>query len=592
MKWFTKFYILLAVSILLSCTQQKDFNPEITKDELYAHIDFLASDSLMGRLPGTPFDRVAAKYIKDHMELSGFELLGKNGYQFFEFIDHQDIGNNNSLSVNSKAKTLGTDYSVFSFSSNDTLASTVVFVGYGFSIHTGSLIWDDYLPINIEDKWAIILRGDPDYDNNDSPFANYSSDRYKAMVAKEQGAAGVIFVSGNGFDSSDELVSTKQKSFDIGIPVIQVKRSVADEILKASGNDVKSLEQKLIDSKKPLTLVVGANVCARTDVITKKKNTQNVVALIEGTHPVLKNQYVVVGAHYDHLGSGGKNSSSRMPDTLAIHNGADDNASGVAAILEIAQKFTKYQPQRSVVVVAFGAEELGLLGSRFFTDNPLLSIDSISAMINIDMLGRMNEEKNLQIGGVKTSLETEALLNTVNESHGFSLLLSPQGYGPSDHASFYSKEIPVFFFSTGAHMDYHTPFDDIEAINFDGLLAGTDFIYDVVAELANATQMLTFQEAGPAAPQSRHGRELKVRLGIMPDVSGVNNNGLKILGVSDNQPAFHAGLKMGDVITAIDGKSINNIQDYMFRLQDLEVGNTISLEFKRDGETRVVLVQL
>lgn len=592
MKLFTKLYILLAVSMLFSCTQQKDFNPEITKDELYAHIDFLASDSLMGRLPGTPFDRVAAKYIKDYMELSGFELLGKNGYQFFEFIDHQDIGNNNTLSVNSNLKTIGTDYSVSSFSSSDTLASSVVFVGYGFSIHSGNLIWDDYMPINIKDKWALILRGDPDYENNDSHFANYSSDRHKAMVAKENGAAGVIFVSGYTFDSRDELVSTKQKSFDIGIPVIQVKRSIADEILKASGNDLKSLEQKLIDSQKPLTFVVGANVCVRTDVITKKKNTQNVVALIEGTHPVLKNQYVVVGAHYDHLGSGGRNSSSRMRDTLAIHNGADDNASGVAAILEIAQKFTKFQPQRSVVVVAFGAEELGLLGSSFFTENQIIPIDSISAMINIDMLGRMNEEMNLQIGGVKTSLEAETILNSANENYGLNLSFSPQGYGPSDHASFYSKEIPVFFFSTGAHMDYHTPFDDVDSINFDGLLTGAEFIYEVVAELANSSQMLTFQEAGPATPQSRHGRELKVRLGIMPDVSGVNNNGLKILGVSDNQPAFHAGLKTGDVITAIDGKTINNIQDYMFRLQELEVGNTISLEYKRDGETIVVLVQL
>jgi hypothetical protein len=438
----------------------------------------------------------------------------------------------------------------------------------------------------------MILRGDPDYENNDSPFANFAADRYKAMVAKDNGAAGVILLSGSIFDKRDELVSTKQKSFEIGIPVIQVKRELANEILKASGHEIEMLEQKLIESQKPFSFVVGANVCSRTDVVTKKKNTQNVLAIIEGSDPALMNQYIVLGAHYDHIGMGGPKSSSRQPDTLAAHNGADDNASGVAAILEIGQKFTKTKPKRSIVIVAFGAEEMGLLGSRFFTENPLIPLDSISAMINIDMLGRLNEERNLQIGGVKTALESEEILIRINEKYGFNLSLSPQGYGPSDHASFYSKEVPVFFISTGPHTHYHTPFDDIDKINFDGLRESADFIFDIANELANAEQRLTFQEAGPATPQSRHGNELKVRLGIMPDVSGGDNNGLKILAVNENQPAYVAGLKKGDIITAIDGKPIKNIQDYMFRLQELSVGNTISLEFNRDGEVHVTLVQL
>ena len=592
MKILTRIAIVLALCILASCAQRQDVNPEITHDELYAHIDFLASDSLMGRLPGTPFDRVAAKYIKDYLELSGLEMLGKNGYQFFEYIDHQDLGSSNSMSVNKKALELGKDYTVFSFSSSDTLSASVVFVGYGFNLGATDISWDDYIPVSVNGKWVVILRGDPDFENSESPFAPYSSDRHKAQVAKDQGAAGVILVSGVNFDKEDDLVSTKQKSFDIGIPVVQVKRSVANAILKTNGNRVEDIEEKIIQERAPKSFTASANVCVRSDVVTKKKHTQNVVALVEGKHPVLKNQYVVIGAHYDHIGMGGKGSSSRYPDTLAVHNGADDNASGVAAILEIGQKLIANPPQRSVIILAFGAEELGLLGSRYFTENPLVPIDSIVAMVNIDMFGRLNEERTLQVGGYKTSLEAEEILQRVNQSYNFNLALSPQGYGPSDHASFYNKSIPVFFFTTGPHVDYHTPNDVIELINFQGLVESSEFIFDVVTEVANAPARLAFQEAGPAAPSSRHGRELKVRLGIMPDVSGVRNDGLPVLAVTENQPAFVAGLQRGDIITAINGKPVNNIQDYMFRLQELSVGSTISLEFTRNDEVKVVLVQL
>jgi hypothetical protein len=592
MKPTYRFFALVLFVFSVACTTQTKVNPEITKDELYAHIDFLASDSLMGRQPGTPFDRVAAKYIKDFLESNGFTLIAKNGYQFFEFVDHQDFGPNNFMSVNKEPLSMGDDFTVFSFSSSDTLSAAVAFVGYGFSFSNDSLIWDDYIPVNVNGKWAMILRGDPDSESSNSPFASHSADRHKAMVAKDHGALGVIFVSGVGFDPKDEFVSSKQKTFDIGIPVVHVKRSIANKILNVSGRSLESIESKLIETKSSDSFVVGSNVCSRTEVLTKKRSTQNVVGLIEGTDPSLRNQYIIIGAHYDHIGMGGKGSSSRNPDTLAVHNGADDNASGVAAMLEIGQKLLHNKPKRSVIIVAFGSEEMGLLGSRYFTDNSIVPLESIVAMVNIDMLGRMNEDRVLQVGGVKTSLEAEDILGRVNENFKFNMALAPQGYGPSDHASFYSKNIPVFFFSTGAHVDYHTPNDIIDLINFEGLNDASHFIYDLVLKLADMPEMLTFQEAGPSAPASRHGRELKVRLGIMPDVSGVTNEGLLILAVNENQPAWLAGLAKGDIITAINGKTVNNIQDYMFRLQELTVGSTISLEFERNGEMKVVLVQL
>ena len=592
MQKITFYSILFVLCIAYSCTPKPEVNTDITKEELYAHIDFLASDSLMGRLPGTAYDRVAAKYIKDVMSESGLELLSRNGYQFIEFIDNQDIGYNNLFSVNGIYFDLRKDFMVFPFSSSDTLVSTAVFAGYGISFFSDTLIWDDYANVSVTDKWVVLLRGNPLGDDPASPLSNYGSDRYKAMVAKDQGAAGVILVSGATFDKRDQLVVSKQKNFSIEIPVVHLQRSVANYILQPTGRTIAELEKRILDTRQPLSFVVPANICARTNIITNKKSTQNVIGKVEGADPMLKNQLVVVGAHYDHIGMGGKNSSSRMPDTLAVHNGADDNASGVAAILEIAQKIAHAKPRRSVLVVAFAAEEQGLLGSRFFVENPIVPLDSIVAMINIDMLGRLNEEMELQVGGVKTSVEAEELLIKANEAYNFSLALSPQGYGPSDHASFYAYNIPVIFFSTGPHTDYHTPNDDIDRINFDGLAMATGYIYDVIHEIANASSRLTFQEAGPSQPTSRHGQELKVRLGIMPDVSGATNNGLKVLAVTENQPAHTAGLQKNDVITAINGKPVKNIHDYMFRLQELSPGSSISLEFRRNGETKVVLVLL
>jgi aminopeptidase YwaD len=591
---YIRYIVLLSLflGLSISCTEKQKVDPEITKDELYAHIDFLASDSLQGRQPGTPFDRVAAKYVKDVMEKSGIELLDKNGYQFFEFIYSQDFGEKNSLSVNGLKFEFEKDFTVFPFSKSDTLASTPVFVGYGYSISSDTLFWDDYSGLSVTDKWVLILRGNPYPEKPNTLFEKFSSDRYKAMVAKDQGAAGVILVSSQDFSPKDELFTSKQKSFDLGIPVIHVKRSVANAILIPSGKKVDDLVKVITLNKKPFPFIVGSNVCVRTQVITNKKNTQNVVGMINGTDPVLKNQYIVLGAHYDHIGMGGNNTSSRTPDSLAVHNGADDNASGVAAVLEIAQKLAAVKPKRSIVIIAFAAEEIGLLGSRYFVDSPLVPLDSIVAMINIDMLGRMNKEQNLQIGGVKTSLELENILISNNKSFGFNLSLSPQGYGPSDHASFYSKNIPVLFFSTGPHIDYHTPNDVIEAINFDGLAKSSEYIYSVLEELANMQSKLTFQESGPAEPNSRHGQELKVKFGLMPDVSGATNDGLKVLAVNENQPAAIAGILKNDIITSINGKPVNNIQDYMYRLQELSVGSTVSVEILRNDIKLVVLVQL
>jgi Zn-dependent M28 family amino/carboxypeptidase len=288
---------------------------------------------------------------------------------------------------------------------------------------------------------------------------------------------------------------------------------------------------------------------------------------------------------------GGPGSGSRAIDTVAVHNGADDNASGVAAIIELAEKTAASgENRRSVIFVAFGAEEMGLIGSKAFTADPPVVTEKMSGMFNFDMVGRLDTASNsLSIGGTKTSEESEQILNNLNP--GFNLAFSEEGVGPSDHASFYLQNVPVFFVSTGAHSDYHTPYDDTEFINFEGARKVTEYAYDLLMEVANRDSALTFQEAGAKFQRSRGGR-FKVTLGVMPDYAGMEKRGMRIDAVSKGKPADKGGMKKGDIVTAIDGKKVGNIYDYMNRLQTLEAGQTITVDVIRDNKETVLIIQL
>ena len=242
--------------------------------------------------------------------------------------------------------------------------------------------------------------------------------------------------------------------------------------------------------------------------------------------------------------------------------------------------------------MAFAAEEMGLLGSKYFTANPLIDLEKIVAVINIDMVGRLKETNELMVGGTGTSIEGEELLSNLVEETGLKLSMSPNGFGPSDHASFYIEELPVFFFSTGAHEDYHTPKDGIEGINFEGLKLLDDFIYSLSENLINSDNTLTFQEAGPMQQTTNVRRRSGVTLGIMPNFTSTENNGLGVDGVTPGRPAALGGILKGDIITAIEGKEVTNIYDYMARMNNLEFGQTITVDIIRDGEKKVFLIQL
>lgn len=567
----------------------------ITTSDVSKHIGFLASDSLKGRKPGTPESNVTSGYIRDQFKLAGLSLLGENGFQNFDLVIDVKAGDGNTLIINGVNLTQGEDFTPLPFSVNSSVSSNAVFAGYGFEIENDSVKWNDYENLEVSGKWVIILLGAPDADNPTGKFDEVVGERSKVLTAKDKGAAGVIFVSGEKRDKDDNLlkISYDKSATNSGIPVIQIKRKALNPVLKKFGMSVEKAESRIISQMESYCFSIPELFTATTEVVQTKAQTQNAVALLKGSDPLLKDQYVVLGAHYDHLGFGGYGSGSRVPDTVAVHYGADDNASGVTGLIELAGKLAsdKNKPLRSVVFIAFAAEEMGLLGSKYFTENPLVDLSKVVAMINFDMIGRLKDNKSISISGTGTSEESETILNNLKSESDLVLKYSPEGYGPSDHAAFYTENIPVFFITTGAHEDYHTPNDNLQGINLNGMVKVLTFSEKLVKTLANQPAGLTFKEAGPKS-RAKHGYNFKVTLGIMPDVSGSDNDGLGIDGVRKGGPADIGGLLKGDKIVAIDGKPIANIYDYMGRLKKLEVGQRISVDVIRKGKKEVFIIEL
>ncbi|MCK5692291.1 MAG: M20/M25/M40 family metallo-hydrolase, partial [Bacteroidales bacterium] len=313
---------------------------------------------------------------------------------------------------------------------------------------------------------------------------------------------------------------------------------------------------------------------------------------LKGSDPALNNEYVVIGAHHDHLGMGGPETSSRAPDTIAVHYGADDNASGVAGVLEASEWLSAQSPGRSVLFATFGAEEMGLIGSKYLVENAPIEMEDIQVMINLDMIGRLNEERQLQVGGVGTSPGFKNLLDSINTSYGFNLKYANEGYGPSDHAAFYAEDVPVLFISTGAHSDYHTPEDQLSAINLEGTRDVIAFASEVAVALASKSERIAFTEAGPKVRGSSRGRRGGITLGLMPDMTYDGSDGMPVMFVTEGRPAAVGGIQKGDVIVAIEGKSVGNVYDYMARLDGLKEGMSIVVQVKRDDDLIDLVVRI
>ena len=570
---------------------------EITAKELKEYVYFLASDSLKGRKPGTVEMNVAGDYILVHFKAAGLKPMAENGFQYFNIVIDATLGPENKLSLDGYDAAFRKEFIPLAFSSSGEVNASVVFAGYGFDLDLDSLKWSDYSGIDVKGKWVMIFRADPELDNTDSKFIPFSDTRSKVLTAKDKGAAGVLLVTPKGLDKDDKLMALVVENNEVtsGIPVVNIRHQIADRILAAKGISADSLENLIIAKKKPNSFETGTLLHGKVDVSQKHAKTANVIGLLEGNDKVLKDEYIVVGAHYDHLGFGGPNSGSRMPDTIAIHNGADDNASGTAMVMELAKKLCsqKAKLKRSIIFVSFSGEEMGLLGSKYFVNNPPVEIKKIKAMFNFDMVGRFDKEKNsISISGTGTSAEGDSILKVFEKGLPFTVTHSPDGYGPSDHASFYSSNIPVFFFTTGVHMDYHTPFDDADKLDYTAEKKIGDFSTALIADIDNLSKDLTFKESGKKENVGRSGRRYKVTLGIMPDFAGSEKKGLRVDGVTKDGPAYKGGMLKGDIIISVHGMKVENIYDYMARLNKLKAGMTVNVEVLRNGKVEILIIQL
>ncbi|MBX7219309.1 MAG: M28 family peptidase [Blastocatellia bacterium] len=569
----------------------------ITEESLKKHVYFLASDELQGRLPGTPGAEKAAQYIADNFKRAGLKPAGTKGYfQEFPFVSKIRLGQNNQLSFNTGKLTarLHEDFVPLSFSSTGKLEGDVVFAGFGISA-AEAMQYDDYAGLDVKDKIVLVLPFGPAGSNPHSKFAEYHPLRYKAVTAQAKGAKGLLVVADDEVFKDSQLARLHYDANfgDAGMPALIVSRQFATQLLK-SGSDVGSvhrtgiaeLEKHIATGMKPDSFTLkNVRAAIETEIIKEKEQGKNVAGWLEGSDPKLKNEVVVIGAHYDHLGLGGP--SSLAPKEGDIHNGADDNASGTAGVLELAKAFAAgARPKRSLLFLSFSAEEKGLLGSAYYTDHPVKPLGETVAMINMDMIGRMREDK-LVVQGVGTSPEWKNLLEKINGEAKLTLSLSEDGYGPSDHSSFYKKQIPVLFFFTGNHEDYHRPSDDADKINYPGERKVVSFIYQAVLNTANQDVRPAYQKAKGEDPAKSMGSGFRVYLGTIPDYAA-EVEGVKFSGVREGSPAEKAGMLAGDVLVKIAGRDIKNVYDYTYALQELKPGEETEIVVVR-GKERLTL---
>ncbi|HQW80231.1 MAG TPA: M20/M25/M40 family metallo-hydrolase [Pseudomonadota bacterium] len=549
----------------------------------------LADDAMEGRGTGTPGNDAAAKVIGGWMDALELDAPKQGRMQPFEANTGIRVGTDNRL----QDATFGSDWTPLGFSKSGDFAGDLVFAGYGIRAH--DLDYDDYAGLDVRGKIVLAMRYEPGESDDKSPFdgkkpTRYSDLRAKAIQAREAGAIALIVVSpAQTADEPDKLppLKTMGPLSDAGLPVLQVTRALADRWLAAQGTTLAKAQAAIDGRYQPASFAVtDAKTSGQVDLHPVIAKTQNVVGVWPG-RGALANQMIVVGAHFDHLGWGGQ--GSFKPDVRAIHNGADDNASGVAGMLCAAQLLKAQTDtaadQRAVMFVAFSAEEIGLGGSAWFVEHlPSGNIGEVAAMINLDMVGRMSEHK-LNILGADSASGWDALIAAANASAAtVKISAGGDGYGPSDHSSFYANGVPVVHLFTGAHEQYHSPDDDANLLN----IAGGADVARITAALAASTRdgaRLDYVRTSAAAPNAGDSRGYGAYFGSVPDYSAMEatSGGVKLSDVRPNSPAENGGLRKGDIIVGMAGITINNLYDMTFVLREHKPGDTIDVIVKRAG---------
>lgn len=590
--------LLLVTSGAVAQQQQTPSQNEPSAAKLQQHVSYLASDALDGRRTGTAGANDAARYIAGEFARLGLKPAASGPatrrgsramaryLQSFPYVAGVELGKLNEILVGPTGQrlTLSDEWVPLGFSTNGNVSGMLVFVGFG--IKAGDLNYNDYEGLPIAGNIALALPGTPDGDNPHGRFFRYVDVRWKAIAARDAGAKALLVVAQEPEFKSDRLAKFQFDNLagDVGLPIAVVSQ----QALAKLAPDVSLADlQRLASAKQQSTVKPFAGpFTITTDVVRKEVPAYNVIGVLEGSDPVAKKETIVIGAHYDHLGRGGEGSLAQRSGE--IHHGADDNASGTAGMLELARVLTSQRPRpkRTIVFIGFGGEEEGLLGSNYYVNNPAAPLSSTVAMINMDMIGRARDRK-LVIGGVGTAKEWREIISkgTADRSRSFELTLNEDGYGPSDHSSFYGKQVPVLFFWTGNHADYHKPSDTFEKINYDEEARILNLVAYIVREIDGAEKRVTYTTA-KTDPAPRTGG-FRVYLGTIPNYAE-GGDGLLIDGVRDDSPAAKAGLKAGDRIVKIGTREIKNVYDYTYALGEMKAGEEYVFEIVR-GSDRLTL---
>jgi Zn-dependent M28 family amino/carboxypeptidase len=556
-----------------------------------ADVTYLASDAMKGRGNGSPELDQAADYIAGKFREAGLQPAGDNGtyFQNFEITTGAQLGAKNELRIAGATPKINEDFIPILFSNTAEFDGPLIFAGYG--ITAPEYKYDDYANIDAKGKIVVVFEREPQADDEKSVFLGkdltaHASFTNKAINARMHGAKGIVFIT-DPAQPMDDLGPTDRQvdEADMGIPAVHVKRDFVMKPFAAKGKDLAALQKAIDKDLQPQSFEVpGITAHIATDVTRNRRTVKNVIGALPGSDPGLKDQWIVIGAHYDHLGLGNRNSLA--PSLIGQpHHGADDNASGTAGVIELARLANASKPQwkRSVLFMAFAGEEIGLLGSSNFVNHPTVPLANIDAMINMDMIGRLKDER-LFVGGVGTSPELKPDLEELDKSSPLKVEFSESGYGASDHTSFNAKKIPVLFFFSGLHTDYHKPSDTADKINAEGAVQVLSLIYGLTSKLASETPKLAYNEVAQPIPASRGGgRGYGPYFGSVPDFRD-DIKGVLFSDVQNNSPAAKAGLKAGDIMVEFDGKQIQNLNDYAYTLRAKKPGDVVSVVVKRNGE--------
>ncbi len=573
--------------LLLVCATAFADDAKLTKS-IETDIRTLAAPNMEGRGLGTKGIGLAADYIEGRLRALGLQpAFGKSHRQPFPVKMGVSLGDRNKLEGVADG-----DWTPLGFSSAGAFSGPLVFAGYG--IDATPIGYNDFDGIDVKGKVVLMLRYEPQEKDDNSKFdgrrpSRWSAMRYKVLKARERGAVAVIFTTGpiqdEGKDKVPPLVNDGPES-PAGIAVIQVKTSVAQRWLKDAGIDLAQFQKDVDADLKPRSRLLAASVSGVADVKPQFDNGENIAAILPGRGS-LANEVIVLGAHYDHLGYGGE--GSMKPNVHAIHPGADDNASGDAGVMNAAEllrdSLTDVPDRRTILFALFSGEERGLAGSGYFVNHSPVEISRIVAMVNLDMVGALREDK-ITAFGTDSAAQWKALVDTAGAGSNLKITETGDGYGPSDQTSFYAAKVPVLHFFTGAHERYHTPEDVADPINFAGEARIVRLIVNVMSPLARGAVTPVYARATSAPAMEGDSRGYGAYLGSVPDYSAMDatTGGVLLSDVRPGSPADKAGIRGKDRIVSIGGTRIENLYDMSYALQDHKPGDTVDIIVVRGGE--------